>query len=86
MFLKHFCNVTVQLQQKETACQKIPRRLYWRCMEILCNFTKARRGVWGGEVRPEVLWMGVGRKAGRRRFGRLGERRGKRAGWKAFVL
>lgn len=49
IFLKHFRNVTVQLQQNESACQKNKGRLYWLCMEILCNFTKARRGVGRGK-------------------------------------
>lgn len=64
MFLKHFCNVTVQLQQKETACQIFPRNLYWACMEILCKFTKAQKGVWRGGVPAGNPLDGCGAESG----------------------
>ena len=67
MFLKHFRNVTVQLQQKETTCQKILCDLYWACMENLCNFTKAYQGVWRAGVPAGNLLNGCeaeGRRGG----------------------
>ena len=43
MFLSHCSNVTVKLQKNDTACTFFLPRLYCKCNDELCNFTKAIR-------------------------------------------